>query len=116
MAMAGIGFVVREKGNRAARGEEPVPDTDAGMIRIPGLNPDFANMKTHFFELFDADIGGHLAQTDGEEGTLHLAGQNIVQPMASAFVAENTQMILWLIHGQKKGQPLNVVPVGVSKQ
>src|SRR5882672_9014100 len=36
--------------------------------------------------------------------------------MAGAFIAENTYVILRLINRQEKGQPLNVVPVGVSEQ
>ena len=86
------------------------------MIGKPGLHLHLSDTEAQLFEFLDLNVGRHLAKANREKRALHLAGQDTIQAMASAFIAKDAQMVLRLIHGQKKRQPLDVIPMGVRQQ
>src|SRR4029077_15024914 len=51
-----------------------------------------------------------------EKRRLHLAGQNLCQTSASAFITQNADEIFLIVRGRKERQSLNVVPVSVCDQ
>src|SRR6266849_2668506 len=116
MVMSGMLLVIREESNRTGRSKDAIADTDAGVIGKPGANLKLTDGETEVLQLLDLDVGRHLAQADGKERTLHLAGQHVLQAVARSFVAENAEMVLRLIDRQKKRQALDVVPVRVRQQ
>ena len=86
------------------------------MIGHAGFDADGADVEGGLFEFFDEDVGWDFFEADGEEGTFHLAGEDVSEAMAGAFVAEYAKAILWFIDGKKKREALNVVPMGVGKE
>ena len=80
------------------------------------MHPHRADVEAHFLEFLDADVGRHFAQANREERAFHLAGQHDFQAVPRAFVAEDAQVVLRLIDGQKERQALDVVPVGMREQ
>ncbi|NBR86565.1 MAG: hypothetical protein EBS84_19970 [Proteobacteria bacterium] len=73
-AHAGVGFVVREEGDRAGAGVQPVAYADARVIGEDGAGTDGTDVECHFTLLDEADVGGKLAQADGEVAAFHLDG------------------------------------------
>src|SRR2546430_1608829 len=86
------------------------------MIGDAGLDAHSADVKTALVKLLNPDIGGHFAQADREERAFHLAGEDIIQSVARAFVSENAQLVVRVVNGQKKWQTLDVVPMRVGEQ
>ena len=116
MAMAEVRFVIRKERDGAAGSSEPITDADAGMIGHAGSDQDRADIKTGLLEFFDFDVGRDFFQANGKEGTLHLAGENICEAVARAFVTENAKMVLFLIDREKKWEALDMVPMCVREE
>src|SRR5437867_2182958 len=110
-----VRLVVGEKGERAGRSVQAVPHADAGMICEASLDLHGPDGEVQILEFLDLQVCREFAQINGEDGALHLAGQNILQAMPSALVTEDPQAIPGLIRRQKKRQALYVVPVSVSQ-
>src|SRR5438874_11169449 len=51
-----VRFIVRHVGDRSGAGKEPIPSADTRVISEFCLHLNFANVKLHFFQLFDHEM------------------------------------------------------------
>ena len=68
------------------------------MIREPGVHLNLPHGKIHLFELLDLHRGGHFAQVDWKELTLHLARKDSLQAVARPFIAQNPNPVFGMIN------------------
>ena len=116
VTMAKMRFVVGKESNGTAGGGETISDANTGMVGHARFDMDGADAEGGLFEFFDKDIGGDFLKADREEGAFHLAGENVDEAVACAFVAEDAEAVLLLIDREKKWQALDVVPMGVGEK
>src|SRR6476659_2123654 len=86
------------------------------MISEFGPHLDWPDLKLHFLQFLNRQVAWELAQADGEKRRLHLAGQNLCQTSASAFITQNADEILLVVRGRKERQSLDMVPVSMRDQ
>ena len=72
-------LVVRCVGYASAVGLQAESQGERGVVHVAGLDVYVVDLKFAFTQLVKADIGGHLVQTQGKIGVLHLSGERLLQ-------------------------------------
>ena len=74
-------------------------------------------MLNSFFCSFSISIRlGRASNSTGKKGRGHLANENVAQPRSRTVVAHDPDTILVVVGGNKKGKPLDMVPVHVGDE
>src|SRR5437667_318719 len=85
--------------------------TPAWMVGIPRLDAHGADAEFQVLEFLDLNVARQFVEEHGEVGTLHLAGEDVDESPARAFVTEDAQAALRLIDRAEKRQALDVIPM-----
>src|SRR5437762_6149785 len=108
-----VRFIVRKVGDRSRACKQTITRANARMIREFGADFNVSDLKLHLLEFFNRQVARKFTQTHWKKRRLHLAGQDLCQTSASAFITQNADEIFLIVSGRKKRQSLNMVPVSV---
>jgi len=86
------------------------------MIQEFGADPKSSDRKIRFLEFLDFNFTRQLRHGDGKKRCLHLAGEDFTQASPSPVITENLELVFPAVSRQKKGESLDVVPVGVRNK
>jgi len=112
------GFVVCGIRQDCAVDREAVSQGTSGVIDHAGFNGDTVRECDHapFSKLHKVDLGRHGMHRNRKVRTPHLARDDLFERQPSRRGAQDRQLRASEIGWGKKGQPLNVIPMGMAQE
>src|SRR3984893_7036192 len=111
-----VWFGVRQESNRTAAGEEAISNANTRMIHEFRTHPHFADVKFHRLKFLDVDLSGKVVQFHRKKWAGHLSLENLVQFGVGPVVAVDSDLVLVIVGGNEKREPLDVIPMNVRDQ
>ncbi len=86
------------------------------MIYEGCVNVHLTEGKFHLAQFVDVHSRGELAHRDGKERRLHGLRHDFAERCAGAIKTENANLVLGIVRGLEKWEPLDVVPVRMGNE
>ena len=95
---------------------EAVAERDPGVIEISGGGVDGTQLEGALAQVMVANRGAHLAERHREIGVLHLPGERLLEPPATAARRVDVPLVARDEQRREEGEALDVVPMRVADQ